>query len=115
MVPVYCTANYVRTVIGNLSSLRRGFIEEYLRPVDMLLHFKKVVLLISEREANGILSSMQTDVKRQKKPWPRLVHLSYAKEALEMSPSGRSSMEGPTSYHPKPLGANFIAPRGLGW
>ena len=109
-VPVYCTANFIQTIHGNRSLLNRGgFSEEYLRPVDMFLHFKKVVLLISEREAKGILSSMQTDVKRQNEPWPRLVHLSYAKEALEMSPSGRSSMEGPTSYHPKPLGADFIA------
>ena len=108
-VPVYCTANFVQTVIGNLSSLSQGFIEEYLRPVDMLLHFKKMVLLISEREANSILSSMQTNINRQNQPWPRLVHLSYAKEALEMSPADRPSMEGPTSYLPKPLGANFIS------
>ena len=109
-LPIYCTRNFIETICKTSTNC---FTEEYLRPVDMLLCFPNLILLISEREANGIIPYMQKVTVDKIDAMPCLIHLTYAKEALESPPSAWgplcSEAKGPTSFHPKPLGANVTA------
>lgn len=66
-------------------------IQEFLRPVDVLLYFPAnsgTVLLVSEREADFILSVMWTkEGKCASKTGVRFIHLAYAKQDLISKPS----------------------------
>jgi hypothetical protein len=54
---IFCTKNFILTV---LTSEADQYIQEVLRPVDTFIYFEdsKCILLISEREADRILSMM---------------------------------------------------------
>lgn len=74
---VFCTPNFLVGIAESTASL-----DDYLRPVDAALAFANGdMLLLSEREANGVLLAVarsrdrgQTATLKQ----PNLIHLSYA-------------------------------------
>ncbi|CAM9657855.1 unnamed protein product, partial [Hapterophycus canaliculatus] len=79
---VFCTHNFFNTIENNE---RRGSQDECLRPVDWALAFANGdVLLLSEREANGVLLARgeSNDRMAPEMSTPSaLIHLSYAGSA----------------------------------
>lgn len=75
---VYCTRNFLLGFAGRETSL-----DDYLRPVDAALAFADGgILLLSEREANGVLLALTRIRDRgdtESSTQPRVVHLSYAR------------------------------------
>lgn len=77
---VFCTKNFL------FATSLRSRVDDYLRPVDALLVFPNGnALLLSEREADGVLRVLANDndsiVAR-----PTLVHLSYAGSVADHEP-----------------------------
>lgn len=80
---IYCTKNFVSTVS---SSDACQYIQDFLRSVDTFIYFEDLnnVLLVSEREANSILSLMwDLRSKGAILSGVRFVHLAYAREAYK--------------------------------
>lgn len=79
---VFCTRNFFHAIETNGE---RGSHDEYLRPVDWGLAFANGdVLLLSEREANGVLlarGGCSGRVASATLTPPTLIHLSYAGSA----------------------------------
>lgn len=97
--PVYCTHNFFfaskeRLDLGCLGqSNDRPCLDHHLRPLDALLLFpSKEVLLLSERETDGILRVMRDSREfcQGLEGLPKLLHASYL----------RSSREGAASQNP---------------
>ncbi|CAN0036131.1 unnamed protein product, partial [Scytosiphon promiscuus] len=74
---VFCTPNFFLAI--SLHS-RRGSLDDYLRPVDSALAFPNGdLLLLSEREANGVLLALaRGGCSLPNAPQAKLIHLSYA-------------------------------------
>lgn len=76
---VFCTRNFFYTIE---TDGKRGEQDEYLRPVDWALAFANGdMLLLSEREANGVLLARAWSNNRFGRTTltpPTLIHLSYA-------------------------------------
>lgn len=93
--PVYYTRNF----FASNERLDSGFLgqpnnwlrlDDYLRPVDALLVFpSREVLLLSERETDGILRVMR-DARHPRLGYPKLLHVSYLRssrdEAVSQNP-----------------------------
>lgn len=74
---VFCTRNFF---LGVALHVRRGSLDDYLRPVDSALAFANGdLLLLSERETNGVLLALaRADKRVVSATHAKLVHLSYA-------------------------------------
>lgn len=74
---MFCTRNFF---FATASCRKRGSLDDYLRPVDSALAFPNGdLLLLSEREANGVQLAHATSNARGAPPsHAKLVHLSYA-------------------------------------
>lgn len=78
---VFCSLNFLFGT-GTLPATTR--LDEFLRPVDAALIFKNgKMLLISDREANGVLQAASTMGNRTGGVTTRLVHLAYTASDLE--------------------------------
>ncbi|CAM9708595.1 unnamed protein product, partial [Scytosiphon promiscuus] len=74
---VFCTPNFFLAIS---SHSRRGSLDDYLRPVDSALAFRNGdLLLLSEREANGVLLALaRGGCSVPNAAQAKLIHLSYA-------------------------------------
>ena len=99
---IYCTQNFIKTLANS------NYIEEFLRPVDVFLQFKSMTLLLSEREADGVLPYMQAKNDGLAVfPRTRFIHLAYSKVSLEGSTAMQSS---PSPWSPTNLISEAINP-----
>lgn len=75
---VFCTENFL---VGT-SQPSKSSLDDYLRPVDAALAFADgSLLLLSEREANGVMLALGRDRTlpgNTRGSQPKLIHLSYA-------------------------------------
>lgn len=81
---IQCTRNFIETIVMNNTAQN---IQEYLRPVDVLLYFPtqdNLLLMLSEREADSILSLMWTKEGKaaSERTGVRLIHLSYMRKDI---------------------------------
>ena len=93
---IFCTENFVNTTFNKSQGTQRHDIAQYLRPLDACLYFQKdkTVLLISEREADFVLS-VTKPVNRSSESLNmsfKFVHLAYARTA-ECQPELRNELE----------------------
>ena len=85
---IFCSTNYTKTVIEN----GKSGLQDHLRPVGTFLYFprEKTAVLLSEREADGVLRSLQNS--EQTATNLRFMHIAYC--------SGKGASASPLDTQP---------------